>query len=79
MPHDRPRPRTPTIVTTMTDLAAAHVSVRPANGGPGHVRLTVTGNHAAVVLIDAPAVLRQLLTDGVAQLDAINPRSEETR
>ena len=71
--NDRPQP--PTIVTTMSSLAGAHATARPANGGTGHVAATIGTPDVAVVMIDEPAVIRDLLCDLVAQLEAIEAQT----
>lgn len=61
--------RQPTIVTSLTDLERAHVAVASLDGGL--IRLTVSGPFAAVEMTGTLDVVRQLLSDGEAQLDAI--------
>lgn len=65
----RPQPR---VIATLMDAGNAHVHVsRTRPGGP--IDAIFYGDDGSVALEDrSPTALRQLLTDAVAQLDAID-------
>ena len=67
-----PNPTRPVVAVTMLhDLSRAHAHVVPEAGAT--LALTIGDVNASVRLVDVASVLRQLLTDALAQLDAIAP------
>ena len=72
-PDDTTRPsrRQPTLRTVMRDLDRAHASATPSQADPGEVMVRFGTTEAAIVLIGEPGPVRQLLSDAIAQLDAM--------
>ena len=68
-PQPRPRPR---VVAQLMDAGGAHVQAfQHKPGGP--VTISFYATEGSLILEDQdPAALRQLLTDAIAQLDAID-------
>ena len=66
---NRPQPPGRPVVsrTTLADLAGAHAHVRPEGEA---VAVSIGDVHGSVHLVDVPSVVRQLLTDAVAQIAA---------
>ena len=57
--------------TSLSDLAGARATATSDSITPGEVIVSLGDTNAHVMLRDEPAVLRRLLTDALAQLDAI--------
>jgi hypothetical protein len=71
MAHDPTRPaagRQPRLRALLDDLAGAHATARPSGD---EVVVDFGSSLAGVSLLGTPDVVRQLLTDALAQLDAI--------
>jgi hypothetical protein len=71
--HDSPTPHR-AVTTTLSDFWGAIVTVEQSDGSAKHARITIeTTMGVAVVMIDSPGMLRQVLTMALAQLDAKYP------
>ena len=67
-PDDRRPVRT---YTSLRDLAGAHATATSDAITPGQVIVSLGDTNAHVMLTDTADVLRQLLVDALAQVDAI--------
>jgi hypothetical protein len=71
----------PILIATLQELGQVHARVvltQTTAAQPTKVTVTFGDPHARVALVDRPAVVRQLLTDAVAQIDAITAQGGES-
>jgi hypothetical protein len=63
------------VTMTLSHLRDAEVGVALAEGHDAFCTITIESEGAAVVLLDDPAVVRQVLLNALARLDAAFPAS----